>query len=80
MGKNHLQKESKHALPNHQSKEAHTISNSPHSQLHKFSYKEVNLIESIVTNLVDNFERTISNQFQFFTFSFEPFLTDVNQN
>jgi hypothetical protein len=34
-------------------------------------------MKGIFTNLVDNLERTISNRFQFFTFSFKPLLTDV---
>jgi hypothetical protein len=37
-------------------------------------------MESIVTNLVNNIERTISNWFQFFTFSFKPLLTNVKKN
>jgi hypothetical protein len=37
-------------------------------------------MESIVTNLVNNLERTISNWFQFFTFSFKPLLTNVKTN
>jgi hypothetical protein len=36
--------------------------------------------EGIVTNLVKNLERTISNWFQFFTFSFKPLLTNVKPN
>jgi hypothetical protein len=34
-------------------------------------------MKSITTNLVDNFEGTISNRFQLFTFSFKPLLSDV---
>jgi hypothetical protein len=37
-------------------------------------------MEGIVTNLVKNLERTISNWFYFFTLSFKPFLTNVNPN
>jgi hypothetical protein len=37
-------------------------------------------MEDIVTNLVKNLERTISNWFQFFTFSFKPLLTNVKPN
>src|ERR1700722_7235867 len=37
-------------------------------------------MEGIVTNLVKNLERTISNWFQFFTFSFKPLLTNVKPN
>ena len=34
-------------------------------------------MKDIVTNLVDNLERTISNWFEFFTFSFKPLLANV---
>src|SRR3984957_13968482 len=37
-------------------------------------------MKSIVTNLVDNLERTISNWFQLFTFSFKSLLADVKPN
>ena len=37
-------------------------------------------MKGIVTNLVDNLERTISNRFQFFTFSFKSLLTNVKTN
>src|ERR1700722_20196041 len=37
-------------------------------------------MEGIVTNLVNNLKRTISNWFQFFTFSFKPLLTNVKPN
>ena len=36
--------------------------------------------EGIVTNLFKNLERSISNWFQFFTFSFKPLFTNVKSN
>ena len=35
-------------------------------------------MEVIVTNLFQNLERSISNWFQFFTFSFKPLFANIN--
>jgi hypothetical protein len=37
-------------------------------------------MKGIVTNLVNNLKRTISNWFEFFTFSFKPLLTNLKPN
>jgi hypothetical protein len=37
-------------------------------------------MEGIITNLFKNLERSISNWFQLFTFSFKPLFANVNLN